>query len=420
MKRLLIYASLVACLLASGCGVRSESGSSAMKTAGQRITSGELNASEPAVAVAPGGGPLVAYVEHTTKDAGDVWLQRFGTDGQPTGDRVRINANSGEAKSWYGDPPVVKIGADNSVYVTWTGKSVSGGNDLYLSVSHDGGATFDAPVKVNDDEKASPGLHSLAIGPNGETFVAWLDERSMKMQEEMQHAANGHSNAEAVKATFVEGDQHKMHQSSGDGEANRELYFAVSKDGGRSFGPNRRIASEVCPCCKTSMAVAPDGKLYVSWRQVLDNGCRHIAVASSADAGSTFAEPSIVSDDQWQINACPVSGAAMTATANGLDIYWYTAGAAGQPGLYSAHSTDGKTFAARQLVNNSNTGGMPSFNSDYVVFASAGKTIVQRDGKVLQTIDAAENPVAVISGNKLFVAYVNNSEGKKSINIAEL
>ncbi len=35
-------------------------------------------------------------------------------------------------------------------------------NDLYLSVSRDGGKSFDAPVKVNDDRlPAVHGMHSL-------------------------------------------------------------------------------------------------------------------------------------------------------------------------------------------------------------------------------------------------------------------
>ena len=137
------------------------------------------------MAITANGEPLVVYVEHPTKDTGDVWLQKLGPDARAAGERVRVNPNDGEAKTWYGDPPVVKLGSDNAGYITWTAQSASGVTDIYLYVSRDGGAKFDAPVKVYDDEKASPGLHSLAVGPNGEIFVDWLDDRGIKKQEEM-------------------------------------------------------------------------------------------------------------------------------------------------------------------------------------------------------------------------------------------
>jgi hypothetical protein len=81
--------------------------------------------------------------------------------------------------------------------------------------------------------------------------------------------------------------------------------------------------------------------VYVSWRQVLDGDHRHIAVASSSNGGESFSPRAIVSNDNWQIAACPVSGAAITATTSALNVVWYTAGAEGQAGYYTATSTDG-------------------------------------------------------------------------------
>ena len=412
MQRSFLFGLVIVCLLSlSGCG--RESGASRSTTGFQDGTS------EPALAAGSDGKVYLAYVQHQSKESADVRLARFGPDGKPAGENVRVNPEQGAARSWYGDPPVVKAGAGGTVYVAWTAKSSTGG-DLYLSVSRDAGETFEAPVKVSDDVRASPGLHSLAIGPNGEIYVAWLDERSSHAPDEMQHAAmNGHSSVAAVKASLAADDSqtHKMH--SGGGEADRELYFAVSTDGGRSFGANQRIASDVCPCCKTSMAVGSDGKLYVSWRQVLPNSYRHIAVAESTDSGRTFTEPLIVSDDQWQIDACPVSGASLNTSANGLDVYWYTAGSAGEPGLYSAHSADGRSFGERQLVSGSCSGGMPAKAADYVVYASAGDVTVQRGDAVVRKLTAAANPTAVTAGDRLYVAYVSKSGPAGSISVEE-
>jgi hypothetical protein len=93
-------------------------------------------------------------------------------------------------------------------------------------------------------------------------------------------------------------------------ESNRELFVSSSSDGGHTFTPNRQVATDVCPCCKTALAIGPEGRVYLSWRQVLPGDLRHIAVSSSADGGKSFTESKIVSDDQWVLAGCPVSGSA--------------------------------------------------------------------------------------------------------------
>jgi hypothetical protein len=96
-------------------------------------------------------------------------------------------------------------------------------------------------------------------------------------------------------------------------ESNRVAYFASSADGGRTFSRNVKLAGEVCPCCKTSLAVGEDGRVYAAWRQVMPGNFRHIAVASSGDGGETFNAPTVVSDDRWELRGCPVSGPALAA-----------------------------------------------------------------------------------------------------------
>jgi hypothetical protein len=88
---------------------------------------------------------------------------------------------------------------------------------------------------------------------------------------------------------------------------------------------------------------------------------RHIAVSSSTDGGKTFARPVIVSDDQWVLKGCPVSGAALSAEADGsLRVLWYAAGEKGQHGIYWSESQDGgQTFTPRELLAASSALGTP-------------------------------------------------------------
>jgi hypothetical protein len=206
---------------------------------------------------------------------------------------VRVNAQPGVATAWRGDPPTIAVSPDQAIFISWTAKveSDSGhATDLYVSTSRDQGRTFADPVKVNDDQgPAVHGMHSLAIGKDGRVYVAWLDERNIAPMGTMDG---------------------KMNESTGGHhmESNREVFIASSDNGGHSFSENKRVATDVCPCCKTALAIGPEGKVYVSWRQVISGNFRHIAVATSTDLAQTFGKPRIVSDDQWMLAGCPVSG----------------------------------------------------------------------------------------------------------------
>jgi hypothetical protein len=226
----------------------------------------------------------------------------FTDDGQIQGSSVRVNTQSGMATAWRGDPPTVAVSSDDTVFVGWTGRAESDSGhatNLYLSSSRDHGQTFSAPVTVNDDTKPGVhGMHSLGIGDDGRIYLAWLDEHNITPMPMKDMKMNGKSSG------------HHM-------ESNRELFFAASTDGGHTFTPNQRVATDVCPCCKTALAVNSDGRVYVSWRQVLPGDLRHIAVSSSPDQGKTFSSPVIVSDDQWVLAGCPVSGSTLSVDKNG-------------------------------------------------------------------------------------------------------
>lgn len=420
---------VLAAVLFSACGKTANTpGASAML-----VSQAGYDAAEPAIAAGVNNDIFVAYVAHPSKDGADVFVRKFGADGQPAGDAVQVNPASGSAKAWFGDPPTIKIGADGAIYVGWTA-AIPGGNDLFLSVSHDQGKSFDVPVKVNDDTlPAAHGMHSLAVDANGRVYLAWLDERNVKHEEKTVLASNGVQPADGYHfemAHHTEGASHPeqpQQQHKMESEPNSEVFLAVSSDGGKTFSANKRLATEVCPCCKTSLAVAPDGRVYVSWRQVLENGCRHIAVTSTADGGATFSDEVIVSDDKWKIYACPVSGAAMSAGENNaLNIAWYTAGDAGQPGLYTAESSDGgKTFSQRNLLSNEVTGGTPVLldDQDHQYFVFAAKKTVEIKGANspgVQKIENAERPAAAVSNGKLFIAFVRKIGDTQTIQLAML
>ena len=275
-----------------------------------RVSAENADAAEPALATASDGTAYVVWIEHRENKEADVMLAHLDNEGRMNNAPVRVNPQEGSATAWRGDPPTVKVAPDGTVYVGWTARitgSQGHGNDLYVSASRDGGRTFEQTVKVNDDGKqVVHGMHSLAVSLDGHIYVAWLDERNVVKPPPSENKMDGMQKMEHM-------------------EANREVFMSFSTDGGRSFSKNQRVARDACPCCKTALAVSADGHVFIGWRQVLPGEFRHIAVASSADGGKSFAQPVIVSDDRWMIAACPVSGPALlVGDDNALRVVWYT------------------------------------------------------------------------------------------------
>jgi len=398
---------LLSLVCVAGCKrLATTRGAEATRTAGPvQISEPGIDAAEPATASAPDGSFYVTWVNHDAKQA-DVMLARFNADGAMQGAPVRVNRQPGVATAWRGDQPSVAVAPDGNVYVLWTPRVDSGekhGTDIYLSVSNDRGQSFASEVKVNDDKApGAHGMHSLAVASDGRIYAAWLDERNVH-----------------VPKPSAKGEGHHM-------ESNRDLYLSYSTDGGRTFSTNRKVASEACPCCKTALAVSPDGRLYAGWRQVLPGSFRHIAVASSTDGGTNFSKPTVVSDDHWVLQGCPVSGPSLSVAASGnLKVVWFAAGEGNAPGVYFAESKDkAQSFTPRQLLSQEVVRGTPALTATHdktIALWQSSDTAETKmrplgnAGAALSVAAGAELPAGVFSNDKLFVAYIGTEKEKRSI-----
>lgn len=377
-----------------------------------RVSTENTDAAEPAMASGKDGAVFVAWVEHRQNKEADVMLAELDKEGQmKTATPVRVNPQAGAATAWRGDPPTVAIAADGSIHVGWTARVAAEGsaNDLYLSTSRDGGKTFEQPVKVNDDgKKVTHAMHSLAVGADNHVYVVWLDERNV------------------VKPS--DGKGMKMEHM----EANREVFFATSADGGRTFSKNLRVGQEACPCCKTAVISGKDGRVFASWRQVLPGEFRHIALAASPDGGKTFSQPVIVSDDRWMTASCPVSGPALATNTDGtLQVVWYTEGDKGEPGLYWAESRDeGKTFSESKTLAKGQARGNPwlldtrktgpkviweSYEGKASRVMSVPLSGAKDEASATSVAQSGELPSATVNGYYLFVSYISKINDRRSI-----
>jgi hypothetical protein len=156
----------------------------------------------------------------------------------------------------------------------------------------------------------------MAVSPKGLIYVVWLD---------------GRDRAESKPGTSA-------------------VYIARSTNRGVSFDKPVRVTLDTCPCCRPSIAFTGDNNVHVSWRGVIGDNIRDIFIATSSDSGATFGKAVRVAEDNWKINGCPHSGAALATVGTRLITVWSTV-REGKAQLYAAHSDDnGKTFSARTDV----------------------------------------------------------------------
>lgn len=273
----------------------------------------------PSVFVDEKGTAHLVWVEED-KDVRTVSYAKTDEAGSRLGQPVRVNRPD-EIPYVRQEAPAIVVNGE-AVLITWavTHPHVSPekpfANDLRLSRSIDVGRTFEASIKVNDDEQViGHSFDSLTTGAHGASHIAWIDSR--------------------------------------EGKKDPGTYVTRSTDGGRSVVQNLKIDEGTCVCCRTSLASGPDGTIYVAWRKIYEGNIRETVVARSTDGGASFSAPAIVGHDRWVYPGCPHRPASIATDRQGrLYVVWYTEGENETPAVYVATSDDrGQTFAPKKQLN---------------------------------------------------------------------
>lgn len=340
--RLAANPALAAALLLAFCACTSTEGA----TLGSGATLARGVSGPPTLALAPDGDSAYVVWVEKSGDSSNVVMATVTPGGAPLRPGVRVNRTPGDASTHDQAPPQVAVGPKGEVYVVWQKSTEVKGraypvSDLRFAYSTDGGRTFSATITVNDDAGGSPSshtFHNLTVGPDGTVYVGWLDGRA---QDSARVARPAPAEAPAGATNGMSGMEMAGMHSHDPTLPGSEIRVASWKPGDAAFGPSVRVDGDVCPCCRTSLAVGPDGALYVAWRKVYTGDVRDIVVARSDDGGHTFSAPTKVHDDAWVFPGCPHAGPSLAFDGEGrLYAAWYT-GKEGRQGLYYAVSTDG-------------------------------------------------------------------------------
>ncbi|CAG1017572.1 hypothetical protein BURC_02234 [Burkholderiaceae bacterium] len=222
-----------------------------------------------------------------------LFVQQSGDEGRSWG-QPRVLATGDDAIAADGENrPKLAFGSQGMVIVSYTqplSKPYTG--QVRMLRSADGGRSFSAPFTVHADRQLiTHRFESVAFDAKGTLHTLWIDKRDLAAGTSTRGAA---------------------------------IYRNESNDGGRSFGPDLRLAAHSCECCRIALAPSPDGGIVAMWRHVFEPNERDHAFARVAAASVPQADPVRATHDRWAIDACPHHGPGLApAAGGGYHAVWF-------------------------------------------------------------------------------------------------
>ncbi|GAB3381958.1 sialidase family protein [Lysobacter fragariae] len=321
MNSTLKPALLAACLL-TACNREAATPATASVTASHTLAVTpwslpvDVAAAQPDLVVAPDGRLLLSWVEPRN----DGHAMRFAAYDAAHWSAPRVIARGTDWFVNWADTPHLLATMDGALWAHWLRKSAvaSYAYDVALVRSGDGGATWSAPTRVNDDGTPTEhGFVSLWPASPDSLGMTWLDgrETASTAEESAGHAHGGHE------------------PDAGEGAMSlRSVVFDMQLQ----RRDEARLDPMTCDCCQTDVALTARGPLLV-YRDRTPEEIRDIHATRLQPGGWTAAR--VVHADGWKMPACPVNGPSVAARGNDAVVGWYTA-AAGVPTLKLARSAD--------------------------------------------------------------------------------
>jgi hypothetical protein len=219
------------------------------------------------------------------------------------------------------DVPSVRVLPDGTLVAHWIENNGSepDATNLRLSWSKDKGRTWSRPVSPHHDgTETEHGFASLFTAPGAGLGVVWIDGRATDPEKE-----------------------------TGDMSLRSSVYSTAGKQLSEVV-----VKSRVCECCSTAAAETSEG-IIVAFRNRTADEVRNIYV--SRFVAGHWSTPTVVHDDAWRINACPINGPAVSANGRDVAVAWFN-GKDDQGRAFVAFSHDaGRTFGAAIRVDDASS-----------------------------------------------------------------
>lgn len=289
-------------------------------------------------AFAPDGSLWLVGVEH-----GKLFVQRRALGG--AWDERRLLDHGDDVVATHGDNrPKLAFGPGGRVAISYTrplSKPYTG--EIRMLRSDDGGARFSAPFTVHQDRQViTHRFDSILFDARGDLYTFWIDKRDA---ERAWAAASGDPAAYEGAA----------------------IYYNVSTDGGKSFGPDTRLADHSCECCRIAVAAEPEGGVALMWRHVFPGSVRDHAFAVVGNGRQ--AAMVRASTDQWVLKACPHHGPGLARDAEGgYHAVWFGDKAGRQRVRYGRLDSSGRPQGKPVEL--------PDERAEHADIAVAGRSVV--------------------------------------------
>lgn len=215
-------------------------------------------------------------------------------------------------------------------------------NPIVAISSSDGGASFSAPVQVNDGSRARVGAATPMVGPRGDLFVLYEDYR--------RDLDDYHNWSVPFRGTFA-------------------LVLARSRDGGLTFSESVVEPAQVRPhrfLVYTppfpALAMSPDGSsIYAGWSDGRD-GAPDVLFRRSPDGGSSWSTPLKLNARSENTRANFDLPALSAPSRERVEAVWYAfTGSRPTAHVEFAYSTDGgQRFYAPAVIS-------PAFDGSFGV-----------------------------------------------------
>lgn len=185
---------------------------------------GSANQTSPVLAVKADGSQVYIAWQDGRNGNDDVYFAR-GAGGSWT--EVRVNNDAGSAAQ---GAPTLGRSASGTLHLAWRDVR-NGGNDIYFSRSTNGGATWSANAKVNDDV----GLHdqeapAVVEGSSGEALLAWEDLRGNSYDIYVSRSHNDGQSWSANESAITEGGGAGQHLPAGVIDSQGNAYLVWQDD----------------------------------------------------------------------------------------------------------------------------------------------------------------------------------------------
>ena len=300
--------------------------------------------------------------------------------------------------------PKIAVARDGTVLLSWTQvlPQRHSGN-IRFSRSTDSGKTFSSPITLNDDGRITGHrFDALTIDGSGRVVVAWLDARDRDAARERGEKFSGTS-----------------------------IYTARSTDNGASFGANQKFQQGTCECCRIALTWTNEGPVAF-WRNIFGVNTRDFAIANLDQGGLRR-----VTDDDWQIDACPHNGGAIAVDGKSvMHLTWFTNGSKRQGLFYKR--IDGKRESQPMAIGN------PATQPNHASVVAAGNTVIltwrefdgtaysvqmmrSKDGgsswaqplRLMTSIGAADYPIPLADDKRMLVVWNTAAEGMRIVSLEE-